>query len=302
MARMETCFIAAPLGAKTEVIRDVLRQRGLSVLTYDDLLPGSHIQRSIVEMIQKADLFICVVPGSSSASSDLRNNVFFELGIAMGVGRQVLVFAPSSGEPLPSDLHGLLTVRASLQNRDAIDFAISQVLAAPPRSGTEHLPTSKPKEEHGLGDEADSLWADYLDVRDRRDGVGFEKLVARVIRKSGIDVLSETTSSDRGVDLAIWSDSFHGAMGNPLLIQLKLKLDNRAQFKRVSDQLASAARNANSTWSLLIYGDGPAAASHWAANPTVLVISMKDLLGEMRGVPFTDVVRGLRNRRVHGQI
>lgn len=302
MARIETCFIAAPLGAKTEVIRDVLKHRGVSVLGYEDLLPGSQVQRSIVEMIQKADLFICVVPSSSNTSSGGRDNVFFELGIAMGVGKQVLIFAPSSGDFLPSDFHGLLTVRASLQNRDAIDFAISQVLAAPPRSPDSHLPSSRSSEERGLGEEADRLWADYVDVRNRRDGLGFEKLVARALRKSGIDVISETTSRDTGVDLAIWSDSFQGAMGNPLLIQLKLKLDNRAQFKRISDQLASAARNANSTWSLLIYGEGPTAANHWAANPTVLVISMRDLLEEMRGIPFTDVVRGLRNRRAHGPV
>ncbi|SCX31669.1 restriction endonuclease [Agrobacterium rosae] len=302
MAKIETCFVAAPLGAKTEVIRDVLHRHDIRIVSYGDLLPGLQVRQNVVDLIQKADLFVAVIHTPSVSSETGRDNVLFELGIAMGAGKRVLIFAPPSGDFLPSGLNSLLTVRASLQNRDAIDFAVSQVLAAPPLSPDRNQQNTQSSDERGIGDAADQLWADYLEVRDRRDGYGFERLVSRAIRASGIDVISETKSPDNGVDLAVWSDSFHTTVGNPFLIQLKLTLHNRTNYKRITDQLAVAARSTSSPWSLLIYGEGPSAASRWSTNPTVLVISIRDLLEEMRGRPFTDVVRRLRDRRAHGLV
>jgi hypothetical protein len=132
------------------------------------------------------------------------------------------------------------------------------------------------------------------------DGFALEQLVASAIRDSGVDVVSESFRENAPIDIAVWADALQSSVGNPLLIEVKRRLIHRTDFKRAVDNLAQASRNAGTTWSLLVYGEGPSAAERWASNPTVLVISIPDLLDRMRTSSFIDVVLELRNRRVHG--
>jgi hypothetical protein len=57
-----------------------------------------------------------------------------------------------------------------------------------------------------------------------------------------------------------------------------------------------------SRWALLLYGDGPDPEDQaWSASPpNVLVLSLRSLLEALRSQAFPEVVRDLRNRRVHG--
>ncbi len=94
-----------------------LRAQNVS-LRYDpvDQRKGDHISCEICEKIQKSIICIFEV-------SDQNPNVMMELGMALGVGRKVLLLRHQNGKEIPSDLKGLNRIEYSdnndLRNRGA---------------------------------------------------------------------------------------------------------------------------------------------------------------------------------------
>lgn len=91
-------------------------------------------------------------------------------------------------------------------------------------------------------------------------------------------------------------------MGNPLLVEVKGELGGADALRKAAQQLSKATFAAGTGWGLLLYGDALIAdeRSLAAVPPNVLVLSLSSLLEEMRERPFAEIVKDLRNRRVHG--
>lgn len=291
-SQIKTCFVTAAFDAKLQIIRDVLHQNDVRILSADE--PGAvhSISEAISEAIDRADLVIGVLSQQNS------QNVLFELGIAVGRRKRILIFAPPKGDSVPSDLQGYLIVRTSLHNREAIEFALGQVLSAPNRSTPQKsklAPSARP-----LGEEANVLLSKYSEIVANEDGRRLEELVAEAIKSSGVDVVAQSSREDRGVDLAVWSDAFQSSIGNPLLVEIKARLRSRADFRRASHHLASIAFDSGSTWGLLLYGDGPTNVDLTGMSPpTVMVVSIREMLQSLRTATFVEIVHDLRHRRVH---
>ena len=129
-----------------------------------------------------------------------------------------------------------------------------------------------------------------------------EIVVADALRSSGTDVVVTSPSHDVGVDLAVWSDVLEPFVGNPLLIEVKGRIRGKTEAKQVLRQLASYVSASGSQWGLLLYGDGPDIGGQPSAStfPNVLVLSLRSLLENLRTRAFPELIRDLRNRRVHG--
>jgi hypothetical protein len=263
------------------------------VLGLSDVAAGTSWQAALISSIIQADLIIGVLTHRESA------NMMFELGIAAGYNKPVLIFAPAKGDILPSNLKGFQVVRTSLHNREAIDFVLDQVLASPASQvraeGTKTLPAPKL-----------TIAAGYF--RERlsqvlRDGHWreLETLVAQVLRESGAEVVAESGTSDKSIDLVVWSDGLRAYVDNPFPIEIKARLRSREDVKRALNQTERSASIIGSRWSMLLYGEGPTASDRvWLSNPAVLALKIDDLLVRLESVSFPDIVRALRNRHVHG--
>lgn len=297
---MRTCYIAAPVGTQLVTLRSVLGEKGFHVIAPDDLPIGSNRLTEISSVLPQVDLVIGVL------TKERRSEwVLFELGQAWAAKRQILLFAPPSSS-VPSNLRHVLVVRTSLGNREAIRFVLDQFLASP-RDGTSTQAIVPPphhpkvvKVGKVLGSDASAYIARCHDALDRRDWLAFEEIVSEALRKSGVDVIAGHPNDDRA-DLAIWSDALQPFVGNPLLIEVRGRIENagsaRTALKRLSESIASSG----AIWGLLIYGSGPAGdAKPWTDTPpNILTISIFELLERMRGDPFEEVVKTLRNQRVH---
>ena len=168
---------------------------------------ASELQRELVQ----ADLVVGILPtGRQSAW------VLFELGQAWALGRRIVVIAPPGSEPVPSTLQRLLVLRIAPDNRQAIDFALDQLLSAPPEPQTTQVRKAFESRRSGCAVrfaphktgsfDAFGWWAE------------FEKVISDAIKGSGADVVVESPDQDRGADLAVWSDVLEPFVGNPLLI------------------------------------------------------------------------------------
>ena len=289
------CYISAPIGANVENIRTSLTDRNVQLLTPSDLSTGQALHKSVQELISSADLVVGILRRERQSQA-----VLFELGMAAAMNRKIVVFAPPKGGYVPFNLQSFLILRINLRNKDAIGFAIDQILSAPlstKKSGRNLAATQKTQP---------------LPIRDREielnnvlevgDPQRFEEIISAAIRDSGVEVAVTPTFQHREMDLAVWADEFQSFLGNPLLIEIKWRLDSDEQVRAALKHCAAVTEKSGGRWSLLIYGTGPAIVrKHWSAiAPTVLTISASDLFDRMRDQSFMEVIVGLRNLRAHG--
>jgi hypothetical protein len=246
-------------------------------------------------MLLQADLVVGILPKGRQSSW-----VLFELGQAWALGRRILLIAPPKSDVLPYSLHRSLILRIDPSNREAIDFALDQLLSAPPEIfAKENL---KPFTSVGLGDDAVNVLLSRLDFA-LGSGAGseLEKIVSEALRLTGTDIVVESPQKDRGADLAVWSDVLEPFVGNPFLVEIKRHVTDKQTALRACKQLQSYLSASGTKWGMLLYAEGPPPEDRlWQACPqNILVMPMRQLLEALRNRAFPEIVRDLRNRRVH---
>jgi TIR domain len=293
-ARPTTCFISAPTEANLGVLRGLLEARGLRVLVPTDLLIGSDWASQIKAQLKNSDLVIGVLTSERQSSW-----VLFELGQASALGRRIVLISPPDADPNRFALNQFLNLRLDLDNADAIGFALDQILVAP--EATQRARRT-PARLMGLGGKADEFLSSLDQLTPPTDWRSIELLLADALRSAGADVVATSPTGDTGEDVAVWSDVLEPFVGNPLLIELKLRLRDRSDARRAVGHLASSTETSGSRWAMLIYCDGPADTDElWSSIPTnILACSFRWLLEGLRTKSFPELVRDLRNRRVHG--
>jgi hypothetical protein len=259
------------------------------------LSPGADWSDQIGRSIANVDLVIGVL------TSERRSQwVLFELGQAAALGRQIMLIAPPKVAVAPSHIKRFLVVRAGLRNREAIEFALDQLVASPERvSG--FVPLKAPLRST-LGTRVDDMLANLRSALEHNDYRGTERIVLEALQSAGTDVVSEASNPEFRADIAVWSDALQPLMGNPLLIEVKARLRGPEDLHRAAIRLAEGVAASGTLWGLLLYGEGASDSSltKKALPPNILVYSIPDLLNQLRSRSFPEVIRDLRNRRVHG--
>jgi len=292
---LKTCFISAPAGAQLGVLRASLESRGLRVLVPHDLALGSDWASEIQKQLSQAGLVIGVLTSERQSPW-----VLFELGQASVLGCQIILITPPKADHFPFALHQFLVLRIELDNEEAIGFALDQLLSAPDRPKRGPAQQSTPLA--GLGTKADHLMAALERSLAASDWRSIKQVVADALRSSGADVVVTSPTPDVGADFAVWSDVLEPFIGNPLLVEVKARVRGKAEANSAFRQLTSYLGASGSRWALLLYGDGPDPEGlAWAGSPpNVLVLPLRSLFEALRTRSFPELVRDLRNRRVHG--
>lgn len=293
--RIRSCYISAPAGSNLKVLRSALDKRQIRVMAPSDFAAGNNWSPLVSQPLATADLVIGIL--TAERRSDW---VLFELGQAFATQRQILLFVPPKGIAyFPLDMKGILTVRTSLTSREAIEFALDQLLAAPEPKPTLGAGVVLGR---GLGERASQLIQQVNQAIAGRQPLELEGIIERALRESGVEALSTELKEDLGgADVAVWSDALQQSVGNPLLIEVKMRLADRRGARLVATQLAKQALSSGTRWGLLLYGEGPGLSSiQKSLPPNVLAMPIVDLLERMRDRPFAEVVTRLRNQRLHG--
>lgn len=291
----KTCFVSASAGTDLRVLRSELEARGLRVLVPHDLAIGTDWASEIQKQISQADLVVGVLTAERQSPW-----VLFELGQASALGRRIVLITPLTADPIPFSLHQFLVLRIDLDNSDAISFALDQILSAPGHVNKDAA--KQPEVFTGLGGSVDYLLARLDQSLQSQDWQGVEQVVGDALRSSGADVVVTSPSPDIGADFAVWSDVLDSFVGNPLLVEVKARIRGRAEASKAIEQLVSYMTASAARWALLIVGEGPDPSTDvWSdCPPNVIVLSLEAMLESLRTRAFPEVVRDLRNQRVHG--
>ncbi len=263
--KISTCFIAAPGSARLDTLRASLLAHNIQPLIPQDFFLGNDGALEIQRQMSEADLVVGILPKGKQSPW-----VLFELGQAWALGRRILLIAPPKSSIVPYGLQRFLIIRAEPDNREAIDFALDQLLSAPLE-----LPNRESKtifHSTGLGSAADALIARLDRAIQSGSGQELESIVSEAIRNSGADVVVDS-----------------------------LKIQDKKSTQSVFKMLISYLGASDTKWILLLYGEGPEPEStFWkGCPPNILIMPARALLEALRMRAFPEIVRDLRNRRVH---
>jgi hypothetical protein len=296
--RIRTCFISATPGSNLRVLRQCLEAQHIKVLSADDIELGFDWASEINRNIMQADLVIGVLSRTRRSQW-----VLFELGLASAAGRQIILIAPPGTTDNLPPLRQFVVLRTRLDNRNAISFGLDQMLARPPRLPHQQelqKPAAPPPQQNI------DVYINQLDeISKTKNYAALESLVAAALRDSSVEVVAENEPTkrrtDTRADLAVWSDALQPLVGNPLLVEVKYSIGSAKQVEDVVRRFAKTVSDAGGGWGLLVYLEGPESKlASWSQHPTLLMIPLRELLYRMRSHSFSEIIRELRNERVHG--
>jgi hypothetical protein len=152
---------------------------------------------------------------------------------------------------------------------------------------------------------ADAFLSRIHEAGERISELEIAGIVRSVIEASEIDHFYESPVSATSIhraDMVVWSDDFEPWIGNPLLVEVKGQLRTQSDMSRAIWQLASMLDRTREGWGLLIFqGEGVDLGDLDLSNSRVLVLPIENLLELLRDRSLGDVLRQLRNLRVHGK-
>jgi hypothetical protein len=239
---------------------EALQKQGDDVVDPIGEIRAGDLLSQVSTLIHSADVVVAVLSGRSP-------NVYYELGLAAGAGKPVLVVAPS-GEPLASDLSALpYTLATGDTPRDAQTAArrISQ-FRIDEQQRTPGFESAKAALQGAIADPT------YLESM---SSVEFEQLVADLFRENGFTVQSTRETRDLGYDFAVDSPK-HGG-----LILVEAKKMNRQSLVSVEAvrQLTATIPVVGAVSGILISTSGfTSAASALGAAASVTLRTLDDLL------------------------
>lgn len=113
-------FITAPSGSDVSHLKNILTQRGLSVLSFDDeIVSGDRWLHTLSNLIRKADIVFAVLGEGSS------ENVMFELGFAASLNKKLVIIGHSR---TPMTLSDFPHLTVDLSDRRALEFQVEALL------------------------------------------------------------------------------------------------------------------------------------------------------------------------------
>lgn len=286
------CFISAPYGENLSPIIDVLKEYDIEIISPLDFKYQSvTLFEQIKKEIRKSDFIIAVIP------NDYKNeNIYFELGIAVGLGKKVVLFVPPNIS-IPLDIKSFLTVRSEIQNREAFRFILDQI------KDISFKPTKIKKSIKKIGSPLGGKVNYYLDKieypKSKYKEYELVEIVRQILNDSGINVLSQSKELESYADLAIWADNLDSYLGNPILIEIKNKISN---YDKIYFQIKNFIAKSNSRSAIIIHFDKAPAPKDFLLNkdPSIYFLNIFELLNELRDNSFEEIIIQRRNKRVHG--
>lgn len=289
-------FVSAPAGTDLSQVIEALEENNIHILDPAKFALGAvKITDKLIDGIRQADLVIAVL-GTTDSSS----NVLFELGCASALGKRTLVIVPENYD-IPSDIKDLVYIRATPNNREAVSFAIEQILNAPEPEMVR--PAQLPDKSKPLGSIADDLlkqlesFGGNLSERDIGD------VVWRMLETSGIPTRMQQQHQNVRPDFAVWIDELEPYLGNPLLIEVKRQIDTTTQARYVVEQVLHYMSLTN-VRAVIIFAThiSPEALKFTASYPNLYFFNLHDFLRQLRTESLGHIIRNERNARVHGRL
>lgn len=300
-------FVSAPAGTDLSELLKTLDENNIHILDPNGFAPGAiKMTDKIIDGLNHADLMVAVL-GTANSSG----NVLFELGCASALGKKSLVIVPEDYE-IPSDIRSLVHIRTTPNNREAINFALEQILNAPESVDKQQTDlTDLSEKSKPLGTVANNLLKQFYALPNNPIEREIIALVTGILRASGLSFKSDqkypSTENIRTEnirpDLVVWIDELEPYFGNPILIEVKKQIisskDARATIQQVLNYLSVSHLKLVIVLATEI---SPSALEIIASEPDLYFFELPQILARLQNESFSQIVVKERNARVHGRL
>ena len=294
------CFISREYNVSSEILNSIQEVLDELNIQYCDMFPlqsGMVVSEAINTAIREADVIIAVITKNVS-------NVLFELGLAVGLGKEVFLLVEDS-DCIPSDLYGKLYIK--------INENLKENLLLPLR----FLVDKKRKRTYvdytkfylkGLKDVDTSVSENkYLvkleEIKQNGNGFQFEKLVADLFEEikeqySTINFRSE--SKDEGYDFAVWVDELDEHVINPIKFELKIGDISEAQLNSCVSQVVAKVKSQELV--LILYcNKNNVEIDYQSMFANIVVIEFETFLNHLCKYGLARTIWYFRNLGAHGR-
>jgi protein involved in ribonucleotide reduction len=292
-----TCYISAGISTDLHPLNRILKSIGIATIRIDHPeFESELISTTVQKLIQKADLVIGVLSEGSN-----NNNVFFELGFARALRRPIFLIVPPNLE-LPFGLKDIISIRSDSKNEEAIKFALEQI-----KVRSKHLvPKSKviEKKTHAIGNKAIEFLEAFQNNNRHFSESQIEEVIASALKDAGVTAIASSSNRDYGADLAVWIDELENLMGNPILFEIKGRINSQSHLDETISRCQKYAKNAKSKYIVLLYLESNfiEATSRSLIPPNIMVFQITDLISRLQKNSLGKILMHERNRLVHGSI
>jgi hypothetical protein len=278
---LKRCVIAAPAGLDLKALPDVLSERDISWEWAREAAGGL---LNPLDAISSADFLIGIFTGSR-----WDHQVFYEVGIAIGLGKPI--FLITKGHPLPLDLNQFPVNKIPLAARRALALHLDIFLRIPARESVrpdvQQSPAVVPMEPPDGG-------VQFV-------GSALERRVYNIIETyGGRAVAQPDTSPDTKYrpDMLAWLGNQDAELLDPTVIEIKGRVDPR-ETRRLEERLLAFMQSAGVRTAFVLTAEMPPRLRP-RLSPYVFWLSVDDFERLASQARLGAYVRETRNRVVHG--
>jgi hypothetical protein len=297
--RQISCFIIGSIHDHKVIneLKSAIIESGINVFDQFNSTSGEGLLNQVSDLINKSDFCIAILSPNQS------DNITFELGIAHGKGKPLLIFAHEDSE-VPNYI---LTNHLYYRYSDSPNSLFSVKLAI--KKLANNIVEGKRlqvKRTHKTDKKDQFLNKSYIrkieELREIGQGRELEYLVQQMFTSLGIEAILSNSKYDRGFDLALWIPEVEESMGNPILVELKMGRINRRRLNEAADQVLGYLEKTNSKTALIIYlnREGEINDFELPDKPHIQFYDLNKLANTLLNTRFEDVLRDKRNKLAHG--
>jgi len=294
------CFISREYNISSEILNSIQEVLEELNIQYCDMFPtqnGETVSGAIYTAISEAEIVIAVITKKSS-------NVIFELGLAVGLGKEVFLLVDDSDD-IPSDLYGRLYIK--------INENLKENLILPLRFFVD----KKRKRNYvdytkfylsGLKDVETSISENkYLDmlkeIKWNGNGLQFENLVVGLFKEiegQYAAIKFRSVSEDEGYDFAVWVDELDGHIINPIKFELKLGELSEGQLNKCVSQVVAKIKSQELV--LVLYcNKSDQVIDYQSVFPNIVVVEFEAFLKHLCKYGLARTIWYFRNLGAHGR-
>lgn len=280
-----TCFVVHPLDRKGDMLISALTRREIAWVDASTLVSSEPLSSAIQNQMRSVDFVCAYLP-----DSNLPPSLWFELGVARGLGKPLLIFS-NIKDPAPYFLTGESFINAISQ--EAIEFQLDAFI--------HHLknePKHPSKKHPGPPSLSRQQELPPLEIGDVTNTPAFgwklESLVAEAFRRTGMEYWVDPKP---GADMALWLDE----LGGPLLVDVKVSSQGEGLLQAEALLLQRVLERGASAGMLIFWTNAPSKKNIEvsASLPLLLKIPVEDFLGLANDGKLIQTIVHLRNLAAH---
>lgn len=298
-----SCFISSSYDVDITTIRNILYNNNVKI--YDiyssSLELGGSIKKTIKQKIRQVDFAIFVITNNNP-------NIFYEIGICDGMGKEYLVITDRNVN-IPFDLRNILYLKNKLEDKNLLLFPIAQFIEKinkkkiKKKSNTLNLINKKNSDSFHDNKTINTL--NYLknkiqSLRKNGSGQELSSTIEELFNVLNFNFVNNEKGHDTGVDFAFWNNK----LNTPIIVELKYGKLSHTNIKNFKEQITTYAINADAKIALLLYLDksGNRFEITSSFNPLILAFDIEDFIQELLHNSFEDLILKKRNKNVHGSL